>query len=199
MNHWQNISLENLYEVHEGILYTEEWRAINGYENIYEVSTFGRIKTLSRQRILNTPKGYGTKYMSNEKILKQSKSTFGYPVVVLRKKNKPKTIFVHVLVGETFIPNPESKPVINHKKGIKTDNRIHQLEWNTHSENVQHAFKIGLKKAPKGDDHYRITKIKNKVTGIIYNSLKEAALKENIKYATMKSRLFQKHKNYEYV
>lgn len=57
---------------------------------------------------------------------------------------------VHILVAQAFVPNPESKPTVNHKKGNKKDNRAIKLEWNTYSENMKHAYDLGLKKPTNG-------------------------------------------------
>jgi hypothetical protein len=76
------------------------------------------------------------------RLLKNSKDRYGYIHVVI--KQKPRR--VHRLVAQTFIPNPENKPFINHIDGVKANNNINNLEWVTQSENELHAHKIGLKK-----------------------------------------------------
>lgn len=75
--------------------------------------------------------------------LKQSKRN-GYLCVSLCNKGLCKTINVHRIIAETFIPNPENKKQVNHINGIKTDNRVENLEWVTQSENAIHAIKNGL-------------------------------------------------------
>ena len=73
----------------------------------------------------------------------------GYKYVELCKNGKQKTHTVHRLVAEAFLPNLQKKPEVNHKWGIKSDNRASELEWNTRSENMKHAYKTGLNKITK--------------------------------------------------
>lgn len=72
----------------------------------------------------------------------------GYVRVCLRKDGNNYTALVHRLVALTFIPNPENKPEVNHKNGIKTDNRVENLEWVTNSENKYHSYRVLGNKAP---------------------------------------------------
>lgn len=118
----------------------EIWKDIPSYEGLYQVSNFGRIRSLDR--IINTKNNI--KQIYKGKILKPIVDKKGYLRVGLSKNNKILTKQVHRLVALAFIPNPENKPTVNHKKGIKTDNRVSQLEWSTYKEQTQHAIKTGL-------------------------------------------------------
>lgn len=116
---------------------TEIWKDIPEYEGIYEISNFGRVKSLS---IL-----VNGKRISRCKILKNKNNGNGYLIVSLTKDGKPKNKYVHILVGKCFIPNPSNKPQINHKDGIKCNNNYSNLEWVTQSENNIHAYKSKLR------------------------------------------------------
>jgi len=102
----------------------EEWKDIKGYERLYQVSNTGRIKSLAKG-----------------KIRKLQKNRYGYLMVGLYKNGISKYMTVHRIVANAFIPNSQNKPEVNHKNGIKTDNRVENLEWVTSQENVLHSFR----------------------------------------------------------
>lgn len=113
----------------------EIWKDIPGYEGLYQVSNLGRVKSLV----------YVTRCseVKREKILKQATHN-GYAYVSLHNSGNMKTKYVHCLVANAFIPNEAGKRCINHLNGIKSDNRVGNLEWCTHSENTIHAWNTGL-------------------------------------------------------
>jgi hypothetical protein len=113
---------------------------IKGYESLYHVSNFGRVKSLSRA--CKNAKGV---FMKKEKILKPGDNPDGYHLVRLYKDRKVKTMKVHRLVAQTFVEGFAEHLVVNHKNGKKKDNRHSNLEWVTRSENTQHAIRTGLK------------------------------------------------------
>ena len=117
----------------------EEWRDIEGYEGMYQVSNLGRVRSLDRH-----VKNWVGKKLMKGKMISVCNDGRGYLLVNLWKNNKPKNIRTHRLIAKAFIPNPENKPQINHINGDGTDNRIENLEWCTASENIQHAHNTGL-------------------------------------------------------
>lgn len=134
--YWKNKTLENLYDIVDGIFYVEEWKPIERCEKEYHISTFGRIKSLKRDYV-HPIKGV---VCVKEKILSQRLNNDGYckcQISIGRIKMK---VYVHRLVGTAFIPNPQNKLQINHKFGINDDNFFTHIEWNTNSENNLHAF-----------------------------------------------------------
>ena len=97
-------------------------------------------------------------FHKGELILKL-RSDNGYPRVALCRGGKIKHIYIHQPVAETFIPNPESKREANHINGVKTDNRVSNLEWVTSSENQRHAVETGLKASGEDRSDSKLTNV----------------------------------------
>lgn len=113
----------------------EIWKDIEGYEGIYEVSSYGRVRSVERiAKRLDRYSNIST-YKVRGKTIKQWKRADGYMSVTLRIDKKQKTYLVHRLVIETFIPNPDALQWINHKDENKMNNNISNLEWCTPSYN----------------------------------------------------------------
>lgn len=122
--------------------YCEKWRYIEGTNNLYQVSNYGRIRSLDKRTIRKDGKPLFTK----SKILKLAKDTKGY----LRTQVHNKTIKVHREVAKAFIPNPLNLKEVNHIDGNKSNNNVNNLEWCTHRQNINHAKQNNLyKKRPK--------------------------------------------------
>lgn len=116
----------------------EIWRDVVGYEGLYKVSSYGRVKSLRGRK---------------EKLLTIDTDNACYAKVLLSRNGQGKTLLVHRLVAVAFIPNVYNKPQVNHKNGNKFDNRVENLEWSTCRENTQHAYNMGLAKALRGADN----------------------------------------------
>lgn len=108
----------------------EIWKDIPGYEGLYQVSNFGKVRN------------------SHKLILKYWKS-WGYNYISLCKNNKSKKYRTHRLIAKAFIPNPKKYPYVNHIDGNKSNNNVTNLEWCTSQQNTIHAYKTGLMKTKK--------------------------------------------------
>lgn len=113
----------------------EIWKDIEGYEGHYQVSSFGRVKSIK---------------LGKEKILKSHLHYRGYELINLSLCGCVKSFLIHRLVCSAFIKKPKNKFQVNHKDGVKTNNHVCNLEWCTQSENQKHAFVIGLQKQATG-------------------------------------------------
>lgn len=105
----------------------EIWKDIPGYEGIYQASTLGRIKSIN-------PSGKGVDIIMSEKSISN-----GYKMVYLKRGKKPKTFLIHRLIAMTFLDNPDSLPIVNHKNENKLDNRVTNLEWCTANYNCSYG------------------------------------------------------------
>jgi hypothetical protein len=114
-------------------------------------------------------------YVINKKglILSPSYCGRGYKAVALCNGTKPKTHYIHRLVAEHFIPNPELKKTVNHIDGVRDNNSVDNLEWNTYSENNMHAIDSGLRNG-RGEKHYN-----SKLTESIVRELKKEYSSKN--------------------
>lgn len=121
----------------------EEWLPVVGFEDIYEISNLGEIRSVNR--LIPRPGITGDINRSGQ-LMTPHVTPKGYLRLQLSKNGTHANRMVHILVAEAFVPNPDGKPQVNHKDGHKQNNRYWNLEWCTPSENLQHAYDNGLKK-----------------------------------------------------
>lgn len=112
----------------------EQWRDIEGYEGLYEISNLGNVKSLPKLK-----ENYKGSYYTKERILKLKEHEDGYWEVRLYKDKKQKTYYVHRLVAAAFIENPNNYPEINHIDENKKNNLVENLEWCDHLYNMHHG------------------------------------------------------------
>lgn len=163
-------------------LKNERWRWVVGYENYYMVSSLGRVKSMPRK----VTQRFKREALRRKRILSQRVNRYGYCGVTLFINESAKDKLVHTLVAQAFISNPENKTQVNHKKGIKTDNRATQLEWSTPKENSNHAIKLGIDSVVGVHNgmskitEKQAVEIKREYKTIKHGNRKEAAKKYNI-------------------
>lgn len=115
----------------------EEWRPVVGYEGLYKVSNLGNVRSLNYN------------HTGKERILKAATNRYGYLFVDLYKDGKPKNKSIQQLVATAFILNPEGKPCVDHINTDKSDNRVENLRWCTHKENMNNPISVKKKKGEK--------------------------------------------------
>lgn len=162
---------------------SEIFKDIEGTSEYYQISNFGRVKSIKRKWVLE------------DIILTTIVSKSGYCVVNMMNLGKLKVGKIHRLVAQAFIPNPENKPEVNHKDGNKLNNHVSNLEWCTGKENMQHAYRTGLvtfsdearrlgRESTKGQ-MYTAKKVIDISNGKIYPSILEASKDTDFKYFTL--------------
>ena len=162
----------------------EIWIKAFGFVN-YEVSNLGNVKSL-----------FNNRHQRRDKILQLQITKNGYVRVCLRENNKSYYEFVHRLVIKSFCKDTIWKEEVNHINGIKTDNRLANLEWVTKSENVLHAYKIGLAKPCDNGFKKRISITSNEETRT-YPSIREMCRVENIDRRTVRRILKGERRSYK--
>lgn len=175
----------------------EIWKNISGFEGLYMVSNMGRIKSIDR---IITQSNIRKRFFKG-KIL-PGRLMFGYDYTLLCYKGKESHFRTHRLVAIAFIPNHENKPEINHKDGIKSNNRVENLEWCTPSENQKHSFKYNLERkrsrywlGKKGAEHPISKRVIDISCGKIYNSIKDCANANNMIRVTLSNMLTGHRRN----
>lgn len=152
---------------------TEVWKDIIGWEGSYQVSDIGNVRSLDRV----IENGRCKPYTIRGTVLKQKMSRCGYKSVTLQNAGTRVYPSVHRLVAKAFIPNQKDLPQVNHIDGNKENNTVSNLEWVTASENINHAFSIGLK--PRGEGS-PLTDLDEKVIHKVCEMLSEGYLNTEV-------------------
>lgn len=165
------------------IMETEIWKDVIGYEGFYQVSNLGRIKSLPRT-ICNWGGKKGV-HKSKERVLKPQLNHKGYLRICLCIPSKKITYTLHRLIAIAFLGDP-GKLHVNHIDGDKLNNKISNLEYCTHLQNMEHAIKMGL--TVKGVNHHNAKLNPKKVSEIRLSNLTGRELAEiyNVCEATIR-------------
>ena len=121
---------------------TEIWKNIEGYEGKYQVSNLGRVKRMIGQ----------------EKVLHPKKHRNGHLQIGLHKDKKRKTMYIHRLVAQAFIPNPDNLPCVNHKDENPNNNNVDNLEWCTQKYNCNYGTRVDRIMETKKQQYKKIYK-----------------------------------------
>lgn len=151
----------------------EIWKPIEGFEDYYEASSYGRIR--SKSRIIYGD-GIGFPRRKNGKVLSGIKVGAGYLSVILTACGKRSRMYIHHIIAKTFLEPCDGKKQVNHKDGNKTNNASINLEWCTPKENVHHAFMTGLMSPHHNQKNKKKVEITDKDGNkTVYDSIADAA------------------------
>lgn len=171
---------------------SEIWKAIPGYEGLYEVSNLGHVRSVARivrASGISQRRAFG-------RVLKPYTNKLRYQYVALSKDGKPKTLLVHRLVANVFVPNPNNYSIINHKDENPSNNRADNLEWCTQMYNVHYG--TGMERGDAKSNHGRMAVDKLDLNGnyiCSYRSISEAAEAVGVRKQCICACLKGKHSN----
>ncbi len=158
----------------------EIWKDIIGYEELYQISNLGRVKSLNRVIIKQSGKRHSVK----TKLLSISINSVGYYCANLWKDNKGYSQPIHILLGRHFIDNPNNYPYVLHRDDIKTNIKLDNLYWGTNSDNVKDSINNGNRGIAENHCSAKLTNEQVKEIRILLNDDKisqvEIALKFNV-------------------
>lgn len=131
------------------IMVEEIWKDIKGYEGYYQISNLGNVKSLERTVYHSD----GRVQVRKERIMSKRESTDGYYIAKLNVDKQSKSIAIHRLIAEAFIPNPNNFPEVNHIDTNRKNNKVENLEWCTRIDNIMHSVKLGHYKGKSGENN----------------------------------------------
>lgn len=160
----------------------EQWKPIQGYDGVYEVSNCGNVRSIDRVIYKN-----GGQFILKGVNLKSFMHNTGYPTIGLSKKACRKLYRIHRLVAIHFVPGFHPLKQVNHIDENKANPHYTNLEWVTPKQNIQHSLEGRKKNATTGSKNHNSKIVLNLNTGIFYDCAREAAFVAGIKYKTFMS------------
>ena len=167
----------------------ELWKDIQGYDGLFQISNLGNVKRKQKTYFC----GNNTKRVLEERLI-IGEQVKGYRRVALWNNKKYKRVFVHRLVAQAFIPNPDDKPEIDHIDGNPLNNKVDNLRWCNHTENLNNPITLKRKSiAAKGNHmagrfgalHHNSKKVKCIETNSVYGGIAEAERQTGIGHISM--------------